>query len=175
MAAWTQQLQSSSLTASRLGLMRGGFACPASCALAPAIPTAGPPILLRPSVARRLWYGNINPLAIDYGFRPCLRTRLTPGRLPLPGKPWVYGERVSHPFYRYLCQHNHFSEVQGRFHFPFSPQRTLPYCMITFYVPRCHEACCRNLLANGRLRTATTGSVTPRNIVSPHPKLRHHT
>ena len=115
------------LTASRLRLTPRGFACGAPCALAPAIPTAGLPILLRPSITRCLRYGNINPLSIDYGFRPRLRTRLTPGRLPLPGKPWVYGERVSHPFYRYLCQHNHFSEVQGRLHSPFSPQRTLPY------------------------------------------------
>ena len=115
------------LTASHLGNTAHGFASGPSCMLAPAIPTAGPPIFLRPSIARRMWYGNINPLSIDYGFRPCLRTRLTPGRLPLPGKPWVYGERVSHPFYRYSCQHNHFSDVQGRLHFPFSPQRTLPY------------------------------------------------
>ena len=48
---------------------------------------------------------------IDYAFPPRLRGRLTLGRLPLPRKPWDYGEQVFHLFYRYLCQHNHFSTV----------------------------------------------------------------
>ena len=75
-------------------------------------PTPGQPILLRPSIARTHRYVNINTFPISYAFQPCLRGRLTLGRLPLPRKPWVYGERVFHPFYRYSCQHNHFSTVQ---------------------------------------------------------------
>ena len=60
-------------------------------------------------------------IPISYAFQPRLRGRLTPGRLPLPGKPWVYGERVFHPFYRYSCQHNHFSTVQHALRHTFSP------------------------------------------------------
>ena len=79
--------------------------------LAPGQPTPGLPIFLRPSIAHFHKCVNINTLPISYAFQPRLRGRLTPGRLPLPGKPWVYGERVFHPFYRYSCQHNHFSTV----------------------------------------------------------------
>ena len=95
--------------------------------LAPGIPTPGPSILLRPSVTRRREYANINAFPIDYAFRPRLRDRLTLGRLPLPRKPWVYGERVFHPFYRYSCQHYRFSAVQRPFRIAFRPRRTLPY------------------------------------------------
>lgn len=90
-------------------------------------PTVGPPIFLRPSIAHHKKYGNINPFSISYGFRPRLRVRLTLGRLTLPRKPWVFGEQVFHLFYRYSCQHNHFTAVQHAFRHTFSPQRTLPY------------------------------------------------
>ena len=68
----------------------------------------------------------INSFPISYAFQPCLRGRLTPGRLPLPGKPWVYGEQVSHLFYRYSCQHNHFLIVQQTSQFTFTPIRNAP-------------------------------------------------
>ena len=42
------------------------------------------------------WYGNINPLAIDYAFRPRLRTRLTLSRGTLLRKPWAIGGEDSH-------------------------------------------------------------------------------
>ena len=42
-------------------------------------------------------YGNINPLAIDYAFRPRLRTRLTLSRQTLPRKPWTIGGGDLHP------------------------------------------------------------------------------
>ena len=48
---------------------------------------------------------NINLLSIDYALLPRLRSRLTPGGKSWPGKPWAYGEYVSHIFYRYSCQH----------------------------------------------------------------------
>src|SRR6185437_6779969 len=42
-------------------------------------------------------YGNINPLAIDYAFRPRLRSRLTLSRRTLLRNPWTIGGRDSHP------------------------------------------------------------------------------
>jgi hypothetical protein len=45
----------------------------------------------------RTWYGNINPLAIDYAFRPRLRSRLTLSRRTLLRKPWTIGGGDSHP------------------------------------------------------------------------------
>ena len=92
-----------------------------SYTLAPGQPAPGLPIFLRPFIARTHKYVNINTFPISYAFQPRLRGRLTPGRLPLPGKPWGYGERVFHPFYRYSCQHNHFSTVQHALRHTFSP------------------------------------------------------
>src|SRR5213595_2926634 len=43
------------------------------------------------------WYGNINPLAIGYAFRPRLRSRLTLSRRTLLRKPWTIGGGDSHP------------------------------------------------------------------------------
>jgi hypothetical protein len=54
------------------------------------------------------WPGNINPVPIDYAFRPRLRGRLTLLRLALSRNPWTFGERVSHPLCRYSCQHSRF-------------------------------------------------------------------
>src|SRR5205823_2286212 len=42
------------------------------------------------------WYGNINPLAIGYAFRPRLRSRLTLSRRTLLRKPWTIGGGDSH-------------------------------------------------------------------------------
>ena len=47
--------------------------------------------------ARTQWYGNINPLCIDYAFRPRLSSRLTLGGLAFPRNPWAFGGGVSHP------------------------------------------------------------------------------
>ena len=41
-------------------------------------------------------YGNINPLAIDYAFRPRLRSRLTLRRRALLRNPWTIGGGDSH-------------------------------------------------------------------------------
>ena len=117
--------------------------------LAPGFPTPGLPTVLRPSIARTHKYMNINMFSISYVSRPRLRVRLTLGRLPLPRKPWVYGEQVSHLFYRYSCQHNHFTTVHHAFRHSFSPLRTLPYQKIAFqYSPlsRCLQSTHR---ANG--------------------------
>src|ERR671920_2625234 len=55
---------------------------------------------------------NINVLPIDYPLRARLRGRLTLRRLALRRNPWAFGERVSHPLYRYSCQHSHFRYLQ---------------------------------------------------------------
>src|SRR2546423_2656510 len=59
----------------------------------------GSPSRPRPPIgqADATWYGNINPLAIDYAFRPRLRTRLTLSRRTLLRKPWAIGGGDSHP------------------------------------------------------------------------------
>ena len=47
---------------------------------------------------------NINPISIAYAFQPRLRSRLTlPGRA-VCRNPWAYGDRDSHPVYRYSYQ-----------------------------------------------------------------------
>src|SRR3546814_171995 len=42
-----------------------------------------------------------------------LRGRLTLLRLALSRNPWDFGERASHPLYRYSCQHSHFRYLHG--------------------------------------------------------------
>ena len=73
-------------------------------------PVTNPPAHITFSVptavqTHNMWCRNINLLSIDYAFLPRLRSRLTPGGKSWPGKPWAYGEYVSHIFYRYSCQH----------------------------------------------------------------------
>ncbi len=55
--------------------------------------------LPRPPIGqtKATWYGNINPLAIDYAFRPRLRSRLTLSRRTLLRNPWAIGGGDSHP------------------------------------------------------------------------------
>jgi hypothetical protein len=80
--------------------------------LRPALPSAGraSPHASSPRNCQR--YGNMNPFPISYAFQPRLRGRLTLGRLPLPRKPWVFGERVFHPSFRYSCLHPLFRPLQ---------------------------------------------------------------
>ena len=53
-------------------------------------------------------YRNINLFPIDYPLRARLRGRLTLRGLALRRNPWSFGERASHPLYRYSCLHSHF-------------------------------------------------------------------
>jgi hypothetical protein len=46
--------------------------------------------------SRVRWYGNINPLSIDYASRPRLRSRLTLGGRTFPRNPWTFGGGDSH-------------------------------------------------------------------------------
>src|SRR5262249_7151467 len=58
------------------------------------------------------WLGNIDPIPIDYAFRPRLRDRLTLRRLTLRRNPWTFGDSVFHTVCRYSCQHSHFRYLQ---------------------------------------------------------------
>ena len=68
--------------------------------------------LLRLHIARCGSNGILTVSAIGLAIRLILRTRLTPGRLALPGKPWSFGGRASHPPYRYLYLHLLFPTLQ---------------------------------------------------------------
>ena len=73
------------------------------------------------------WCRNINLLSIAYAYPPRLRSRLTPGGLTSPGKPWAYGERVSHPFYRYSYRHQLSQNLHRSFRSDFAGAAMLPY------------------------------------------------
>jgi hypothetical protein len=81
------------LTNSRISL-----GAPATC-LPPLNRRRGSLSLPRPPIgdSGQTWYGNINPLAIGYAFRPRLRSRLTLSRRTLLRNPWTIGGGDSHP------------------------------------------------------------------------------
>ena len=68
--------------------------------------------LLRPRFTPYGSHGILTVSAIALAVRLRLRTRLTPGRLTLPGKPWSCGGGESHPPYRYLYLHLLFHTLQ---------------------------------------------------------------
>ena len=68
--------------------------------------------LLRPRIARSGSNGILTVSAIGIAIGLILRTRLTPGRLASPGKPWSCGGGASHPPYRYLYLHLPFQTLQ---------------------------------------------------------------
>ena len=69
---------------------------------------------------------NINVVPIDYPLRARLRGRLTLRGLALRRNPWSFGERASHPLYRYSCQHSHFRYLHGRLPSRFTDLRNAP-------------------------------------------------
>ena len=69
--------------------------------------------LLRPRVRRTVSDGILTVSAIGLGHSLNLRTRLTLNRLTLFRKPWSFGERESHPLYRYLYLHLLFQTLQN--------------------------------------------------------------
>ena len=71
-------------------------------------------------------YRNINLFPIDYPLRARLRGRLTLRGLALRRNPWDFGERASHPLYRYSCQHSHFRYLHGRLPSRFIGLRNAP-------------------------------------------------
>jgi hypothetical protein len=89
----------------------------------------GSPTLPRPPIGQTgvTWYRNINLLAIDYAFRPRLRSRLTLSRRTLLRNPWTIGGEDSH-----LSFVTHAGILTSRastagFRRRFAGQRTLSY------------------------------------------------
>ena len=70
--------------------------------------------------------GNVNPVPIDYGFRPRLRGRLTLRGLTLRRNPWTFGGSVSRTPFRYSCQHSHFRCLQQSLRITFAGLRNAP-------------------------------------------------
>ena len=68
--------------------------------------------LLRLRVRRTVSDGILTVSSIGLAARLILRTRLTLNRLTLFRKPWSFGERESHPLYRYLYLHLLFPTLQ---------------------------------------------------------------
>src|SRR3954469_23680808 len=69
---------------------------------------------------------NINVVPIDYPLRARLRGRLTLRGLALRRNPWSFGDRASHPVYRYSCQHSHFRYLHDPLPDRFSGLRNAP-------------------------------------------------
>ena len=89
LAAWSQWLCGPKASRSRLGVDGGAdLPTPPAYTLQPALPIAGPPILLRhPWINSSRRYRNIDLFPIDYAFRPRLRDRLTLSGLTFLRKP----------------------------------------------------------------------------------------
>ena len=83
--------------------------------------------LLRRRVTRKVSDGILTVSSIGLALRLILRTRLTPGRLTLPGKPWSFGGGASHPPYRYLYLHLLFQALQQESSLTFTALGMLPY------------------------------------------------
>ena len=69
---------------------------------------------------------NINVVPIDYPLRARVRDRLTLRGLALRRNPWAFGDRASHPVYRYSCHHSHFRYLHGRLPSRFTRLRNAP-------------------------------------------------
>ena len=82
--------------------------------------------LLRPRVRRTVSDGILTVSAIGLGASLNLRTRLTLNRLTLFRKPWSFGERESHPLYRYLYLHLLFRTLQSTSRYAFDAERNAP-------------------------------------------------
>ena len=97
--------------------------------LTPGRPSPGTPSLPRQPVGQTdaTWYGNINPLAIDYAFRPRLRSRLTLSRRTLLRKPWTIGGGDSHPSFVTHAGSLTSQASTARFRGCFTGQGTLSY------------------------------------------------
>ena len=74
--------------------------------------------------SKRYW--TMNQFPIGYASQPRLRGRLTLGRRPLPRKPRAFGERDSHPFFRYSYRHTRFCCLQLAFQLAFAGLQNAP-------------------------------------------------
>ena len=111
--------------------LHGGFSYHTGTSLVPGFPFPAPALLTCPHSSVILQYRNINLLSIGYGSRPHLRSRLTQGRSALPWKPWIFGEGVSHPLYRYLYLHLLFHTLQQSSRFTFDAEWNAPLPILT--------------------------------------------
>ena len=82
--------------------------------------------LLLPHVTLKGSNGILTVSAIGLAVRLSLRTRLTLIRLALIRKPWSYGERASHPLYRYLYLHLLFHTLQSTSRYAFNAEWNAP-------------------------------------------------
>ena len=70
--------------------------------------------------------GILTPFPSATAFALALGARLTLRGLTLRRNPWTFGVRVSHPHYRYSCQHSHFRYLQVASRQPFAGLRNAP-------------------------------------------------
>ena len=70
--------------------------------------------------------GMLTPFPSATAFALALGARLTLRGLTLRRNPWTFGVRVSHPHYRYSCQHSHFRSLQRGSRPPFTGLRNAP-------------------------------------------------
>ena len=99
--------------------------------LAPALPTAGRPTLLRHPIAQTTWRGTgiltCYPSATPFGLT---LGPTNPTRINLPSETLdIWGLWFSHNF-RYSCQHSHFWLLHSSLRYCFKATRTLAYCSL---------------------------------------------
>ena len=82
--------------------------------------------LPRPRVAARGGMGLLTHSSIGLSVWMSLRSRLTPGRLTLPGKPRSFGGSASHAPYRYLYLHLLFRRLHRRSSLQLQRRRNAP-------------------------------------------------
>src|SRR5207245_3453575 len=70
--------------------------------------------------------GILTPFPSATALALALGARLTLRGLTLRRNPWTFGVRVSHPHYRYSCQHSHFRCLQRHSHATFTGLRNAP-------------------------------------------------
>jgi hypothetical protein len=68
----------------------------------------------------------LTPFPSATAFALALGARLTLRGLTLRRNPWTFGVRVSHPHYRYSCQHSHFRCLQHASQHAFTGLRNAP-------------------------------------------------
>jgi hypothetical protein len=68
----------------------------------------------------------LTPFPSATAFALALGARLTLRGLTLRRNPWTFGVRVSHPHYRYSCQHSHFRCLQQHSRATFAGLRNAP-------------------------------------------------
>ena len=107
--------------------------------------------LLRPRVRRTVSDGILTVSAIGLGHSLNLRTRLTLNRLTLFRKPWSFGERESHPLYRYLYLHLLFRTLQQGSSPTFGASAMLPYRYAKAYPTASVNSLCPIIIHAGPL------------------------